>query len=68
MTNYPGLAHEAIHRFDKMCQGGVSQAWYQSTRLAVDYPSMENPAVLLPDIEPMDLTHLCLTGVASVVQ
>ena len=35
-----------------MCQGGVSQTWYQSTRLAVDYPSMESPALLLPDSEP----------------
>ena len=68
VANYPGLAHEAILRFDKLCHGGVSQTWYQSTRLAVDYPSMENPAVLLTDTEPMDLTHLHLTSMASVVK
>jgi hypothetical protein len=68
VANYPGLAHEAILRFDKLCHGGVSQTWYQSTRLAVDYPSTENPAVLLTDTEPMDLTHLRLTSMASVVK
>ena len=46
MSNYPGLAHEAIHRFDKLCHGGVSQTWYQSARLAVDYPSTESSAIL----------------------
>ena len=51
-----------------MCQGGVSQTWYQSTRLAVDYPSMEISTLLLPDSEPMDLTHLRLTGMAIVGQ
>jgi len=46
VANYPGLAHEAILRFDKLCHDGVSQTWYQSARLAVDYPSMKSPAVL----------------------
>ena len=68
VANYPGLAHEAILHGDRMCHCGVSQTWYQSTRLAVDYPSTENPAVLLTDTEPMDLTHLRLTSMASVVK
>ena len=35
---------------------------------AVDYPSMESPTLLLPDNDPMDLTHLRLTGLARVGQ
>lgn len=52
VANYLGLAHKAIHRFDKMCQGGVSQARYQSTRLVVEYPSMESSALLYPTRVP----------------
>ena len=40
----------------------------QSTRLAVDYPSMETLALLLPDNDPMDLTYPRLTGKAGVGQ
>ena len=49
-------------------EGGATEQWYQSTRLAVDYPSMESPALLLPDNDPVDLTHLRLTGMAGVGQ
>ena len=47
-------------------EGGCHRAWYQSTRLAVDYPSMESPALLLPDNDPMDLSPLRLTDMARV--
>ena len=51
-----------------MCQRGCHRAWYQSTRLAVDYPSMETLALLFPDNDPMDLTRSILTGKAGVGQ
>ena len=67
-ASYPGLTHEETIRAGTVRQGGSLQSWYQSTRLAVDYPSMESPALLLPDNDPMDLTHLRLTGMARVGQ
>ena len=36
--------------------------------MAVDYPSMESPALLLLNSDPMDLTRLRLTVMARVGQ
>ena len=53
---------------DDMRQKGCHRAWYHSTGLAVDYPSIEKSTLLLPDNDPMDLTRTRLTGMARVSQ